>query len=339
MNCCWIACIIVISIIGIAIISSVLGWPWILKTCPFQLSPMPEIIEGYIPTNISFSSCMANWRDHRLMNHIHSDLHIFLGDNIYGDDYNYEFEYVKPDFLWWVQLPTHIVAYYELLYRKLSCRKSFQDLVKRVPLIVSTWDDHDYGSDDELINNTMKQEAKRMFVKFWNLNQARKNVTGIYGSYKFTNQSSSVLLILPDLRFSTSNERLFDQEQWSWLTGLLQQNKDSSIILCMSVPVRGLLRIYPEETRALLSMLNKSTTVIISGDPHVPSITHLPYGHIDITSSPLAMVGISKHEYTVCNNSCSVINNQDNYGLINLHENTVTIMSEEGPLLQTRIMT
>ena len=113
MNCCWIACIIVISIIGIAIISSVLGWPWILKTCPFQLSPMPEIIEGYIPTNISFSSCMANWREHRLMNHIHSDLHIFLGDNIYGDDYNYEFEYVKPDFLWWVQLPTHIVAYYE----------------------------------------------------------------------------------------------------------------------------------------------------------------------------------------------------------------------------------
>ena len=103
--------------------------------------------------------------------------------------------------------------------------------------------------------------------------------------------------------------------------------------------MQGLLRIYPEETKALLSMLNKSTTVIISGDPHVPSITHLPYGHIDITSSPLAMVGVSKHEYRVCTNSCSVINNQDNYGLINLHEKTASIMSDEGVLLQTQILT
>ena len=317
---------------------SLLTWPWLIHSCHFALEQTPEVIEGYMPTNISFSSCMGNWQDHRLMDRIHSDVHIFLGDSVYGDDYSYEFDAVKPDWLTFFRLPTHLVPYYALLYRQLSCRKTFRDLFHRVPFVLSIWDDHDYGKDDEKWTNPMKEKSKRMFERFWKLNSKRQEVAGVYGSYEFRDSGASLLIVLPDLHFSTTKERLFDHGQWEWLKALLARHTHSTVILGLSTPLHALRDLYRYEIDVVLAMLNHSNSVIVSGDPHVPSIVHHHSGHVELISSPLALVGPSKPEFTLCSSNCTVHYNQDNYGVVSLRDKTGVILSENGPLLQAHIL-
>jgi hypothetical protein len=320
-----------------ALILSVIFCPWLLVECTFEAAQVPELIEDYTPRRISFSSCMGNWVDHSLMHHIESDVHIFLGDSIYGDDYNYEFEDQKARWLSFLKLPTHVSLYYKLMYRKLSCRHSFKSLFLRVPYVLAVWDDHDYGSDDETSSNPMKQHSRQMFQAFWKLNTQRRGVSGVYGSYEFRNAGRSVLVVLPDLHYATNPTRLFDVQQWEWLTALLTRHAHATIIVGMSTPISGLRSKYPEEIDTLLSMLNPSKSVIISGDPHAPFLVHLPGGHIDITSSPLAMVGSAPAQYAICYTNCTIDKNQDNYGLIDLQNSVGFIMSAQGPLLQAKL--
>ena len=337
ISCCT-CCALTVLLIIIFFMFSPLIWPWLVFSCNFTLDETPAVVEGYMPSKISFSSCMGNWEDHSLMNQIHSDVHIFLGDSVYGDDYNYEFEAVKPDWLSFFKFPTHVVSYYALMYRKLSCRKPFRDLLVRTPYVLSIWNDHDYGIDDEICTNPMKAKSELMFEEFWQLNIERRNVMGVYGSYEFKKSGASLLIVLLDLHFSTTRVRLFDLEQWEWLTALLAQHKNSTIIMGMSTPMNALYNLYPEEIRAVLSMLNHSKSVIVAGDPHVPSIVRYSTGHVEIISSPLAMVGsASELEFSFCNGNCTVHKNQDNYGMINLQQGVGTVMSMHGPLLQTHI--
>jgi hypothetical protein len=336
--CTCAACCKTVSVaLLLALISVVLLHPWLLSGCAFKATQLPEVIDGYIPRRISFSSCMGNWADHSLMHHIDSDVHIFLGDSIYGDDYNFEFEEDKPEWLSFLKLPVHLSLYYALMYQKLSCRSSFKSLYLRVPYVLSIWDDHDYGCDDEISSNPMKQQSKRMFREFWKLNSQRRGVSGVHGSYEFRNAGSSVLVVLPDLHFSTTHTRLFDEQQWEWLTSLLAHHAHATIIMGMSTPLSALSSRYPTEIEALLAMLNPLKSVIISGDPHVPSLVFLKSGHIDITSSPLAMVGPAPAQFAVCHTNCTIDKNQDNYGLLDLENSTGMIMSAHGPLLQAKI--
>ena len=330
-------CISFAVVLIILFINLFLFYPWLFKPCAFFLRETPSVIEGYMPKRISFSSCMGNWKDHALMNNINSDLHIFLGDSIYGDDYNYEFEAVKPQWLSFFKLPTHLVQYYEAMYRKLSCRRSFQNLLRRTIFVLSIWDDHDYGADDETSANPMKETSKKMFCSFWKLNNERQNVKGVYGSYEFKESNVSLLIILPDIHFTTTSKRLFDPEQWGWLVGLLGQHNHSKVIMGMSSPITALRAKYTSEIDTLLTMMDNSNSVIISGDPHVPSIVRFPSGHTEITSSPLAMVGTARPEFTFCSDNCTVINNQDNYGLIDLRERVGMISSKQGVILKTQI--
>jgi hypothetical protein len=339
-RCCTCAtlCKTVSVILLLTLMLLVLAFPWLLVGCTFEATQVPEIIEGYTPRRISFSSCMGNWVDHSLMHHIESDVHIFLGDSIYGDDYNYEFEDRKPGWLSFFKLPVHVSLYYKLMYRKLSCRHSFKSLFLRVPYVLSIWDDHDYGIDDETSSNPMKHHSRQMFQEFWKLNAQRsRNVSGVYGSYEFRNAGRSVLVVLPDLHYATNPTRLFDVQQWGWLTALLARHTHATIIVGMSTPIGGLRNKYPDEINTLLSMLNPSKSVIISGDPHVPFMVHLPSGHIDITSSPLAMVGSAPAQYAICHTNCTIEKNQDNYGLIDLQTSVGLIMSAQGPLLQAKL--
>lgn len=330
---CPAVCVFVLCALLLLIVTN----PWLLCACTLHGTQLPEIIDGFLPRRISFSSCMGNWIDHSLMNKIDSDVHIFLGDSIYGDDYSYEFEDWRPKWLSFIKLPVHLSWYYALLYQKLSCRQSFKSLFHRVPYILSVWDDHDYGCDDETISNPMKQRSKQMFQEFWKLNSQRRNVKGVYGSYQFRQANLSVLVVLPDLHYSTNASRLFDTEQWEWLSSLLLFHRNNTIILGLSTPMSGLWDRYPKEVDDLLAMLDPSRSVVISGDPHVPFLVYFSSGHIDITSSPLAMLGNAPAQIKVCHTNCTVDQNQDNYGLLDLQDKTGVIMSADGPLLKAKI--
>lgn len=332
--CCLTATAVAILITGTALLIVYVFLPWVFVTCSFKLATVNTYTYNYYPKIVTFSSCMGNWLEHDIMNEIKSDMHIFLGDSIYTDDYAYEL----PAITRFLNLPRHILPYYEMMYRKLSCRSTFRGLLDRTKYVLATWDDHDYGADDELNSNPVKHQSKEMFTDFWKLNMDRRKVHGLYGSYKFQDLNNSMLFIIPDLKFSSSKIKLFAEDQWQWLKKILDTSiTDNTVILCMSTPITELIKTYHEEVDFLLTKLNASHTVILAGDPHWPSIQTLPYGHIEIISSPLSMVGKSIHEHTMCNKTCSIQNNQDNYGMIDFTTNTAKIIGRAGVLLEIKL--
>lgn len=343
-HCCLYCCVVMLIFAVACFIAIAILFPWVITQCSFASYQVPDTITGFMPQRISFSSCMNNWCDHSLMNNIKSDVHVFLGDNIYGDDYSYNFiDSVPIQSTNFITLPTHFIPYYKLMYNKLSCRATFQRFMQRTPYVLSIWDDHDYGSDDEKSENPVKYKTKRMFLDFWNVNNKRNEVSGVYGSYLFydeRNQDDKVLFILPDLHFMSTNARIFDDEQTDWLKSTIDSvahEKSTRVIMCFSTPVSFLMHKYPVETDWLLQLLNSSSTVFVSGDPHHPSIEYLPYGHIEIISSPLEMcLSDVEVQMQTCNQSCSARKSQNNFGMLDLKSNVASIVGAFGDIITTQ---
>lgn len=275
------------------------------------------------------------------MANISSEVHLFLGDSIYGDDYDYELRDRYPQLHGFLKPPVHVWSYYELMYRKLSCRSTFQSLVRRTKYVLSIWDDHDYGTDDEGGSNPMKYHSRGMFSNFWRLNEVRRrsNQQGIYGSYTFKGRSNSksIVMILPDLKWDLNADTLVSDEQWGWLQYTIDVHSSSKIIMGLSNPFSSINNSHPLAASRLLGMFQNKRVVIVSGDPHTPFITRLSDSLVDITSSPLAQLIGHESEHHKCSSSCSVKNNQNNYGMLDLSKNKGYVMGKDGILLETDI--
>ena len=167
-----------------------------------------------------------------------------LGDNIYADTYDmevlaaeYERQWSHPDF----------------------------ELVRRTCPIVGTWDDHDYGTNDDGLDNPKKEEARQIFLQVFEepADSPRWNHQGVYTSYLFGEEPRRVQLILLDTRFNRSAlnrlsdeefevlnavtgqgpykqspepARILGEEQWRWLEEQLQVPAEIRLI-GSSIPV------------------------------------------------------------------------------------------------------
>lgn len=328
--CCY--CMWITYIVFILLTITLLCFcPWLFMQCSVDFHTVPPRIHDFSPNTISFSSCMNNWGEHLLMDNINAPVHVFLGDSIYGDDYRYTFLDSKPNSA--LTLPEHMIWYYRLMYNKLSCRYTFQKMAQRTSYMLSIWDDHDYGSDDELEQNRIKAVTKAMFVKFWRLHESRHTVTGVYGSYEFDN----VLIILPDLHFSSNNMCVFSEEQWAWLQTMAVTAHTKLTVVGMSTPITSLIQKYPIEITKFLALFNHTTTVFVAGDPHSPSIHYLPQNHIEVVSSPLDQNLHADSPLIVCNTTCATKQPQNNFAVLDLVAKTATVYGENGPILYTRI--
>ena len=320
--------VLLLSVAGVLLYFSV----WLFATCKYDVQPLNKTIY-FNPKSIAFGSCQDNWIDHKIINQIDTDVFIYLGDNIYGDD--------------WIEVvswfPKHWLWYRKILYNKLSCRRSFQRLVRRTPYILSTWDDHDYGANDDAYSNPVKVESREMFLDFWKIHETseRRRGDGIHGSHWFISDRQSILIILLDMRWfnGVSENTVLGEKQLDWIGTELNSNPAPDlIVVASSLPyASNCSDNFKGDRQRLTDLLSPFRTIFLSGDVHMAGIYMSPDGVLDVTSSPLAMTyPWSNPQAPADDRSCGATGDKlfvDNYGYLNLKTKTAYIHGVDGSVL------
>ena len=257
---------------------------------------------------IAFGSCISQDEEQPIWNSIideNSDMFIFMGDNVYGDNkYNGKTEKLKK------------------AYKKQKKKIPF-DQLKQSNEIFATWDDHDYGKNDGGSEYTFKEESKELFLDFWEIpkNDPRRDREGIYFETKKNINNSIVQFIFLDTRYfrsplkptdnwgapykerflkdRNSSKTFLGKEQWKWLSKILDEKVDLRIIIS-SIQViadgHGFEKWgnFPLEREKLYNLIDKKevkNVIFLSGDRHVGGIykdkTKLGTEIYEITSSSL----------------------------------------------------
>lgn len=89
-------------------------------------------------------------------------------------------------------------------YRLLGIKPEVRRVREAVPEVAATWDDHDYGRNDNGASYAYKDEARELFLSFWRGGEgavdARAGEPGVYEARTFGSGASRVQLLLLDLR-------------------------------------------------------------------------------------------------------------------------------------------
>ncbi|MGK0363469.1 MAG: alkaline phosphatase D [Saprospiraceae bacterium] len=246
-------------------------------------------------TKIAFGSCGREYEPLPIFNRIiehEPDMFIFLGDNIYGD--------------------TKIMDTLRAKYARLEAKESFQNLIQNTE-ILATWDDHDFGWNDAGREYEFKEEAKEIFLDFFNESDtsSRRKHRGIYHSYDYTIGDKKLQVILLDNRtfrdklkpyngefdddrrysfyrtdyapHTTPDSTFLGQQQWEWLD--LQLQKPADIRLIGSGSQFGIewngyeaWANYPHEQQKMLDLIKKNKAngvIFLTGDVHYSEISKL----------------------------------------------------------------
>lgn len=245
-------------------------------------------------SKIAFGSCGHQDKPLTIFKTIvqHSpDLFIFMGDNIYGD--------------------TDKMHVLKKKYKKLAKNENFKLLQKSTP-IIATWDDHDYGFDDDGRHFPKKEKAKKVFLKFFHEPKCseRRTHEGIYTSYFYKVDGKILQIILLDNRtfrdnllpydgslrgdtnyrytldyspYKTTDSTMLGEMQWKWLENELKKPADIRII-GSSTQFATQYNGYeawanmPHEQKRMLELI-KSTQAkgvfFISGDVHYSELSKM----------------------------------------------------------------
>ena len=217
---------------------------------------------------------------------------LWLGDNVYADVI--DGKYIKKD------LPKNA---FEQAYEKLGKSEGVATLQKLSrDHILATWDDHDYGRNEEGKNWDRKRDAKEAFVKFWG---GKEESDGVYSSRDFGPEGQRVRVILLDTRFNRDDPGpsgdILGSRQWKWLEEELKRPGARLVVIGSSIQV------LPEQHRfekwanfpkakerlwKTLKDAGSQGVIFVSGDRHHAEISRLgenPLGYplYDVTSSGL----------------------------------------------------
>ncbi len=261
-------------------------------------------------TRIAFGSCANQDLAQPIWDAVleyRPELFIFAGDNVYGD--------LTPG-----AAGTPLAE----AYAKALTVPGYRAIRERVP-VLATWDDHDYGQNDAGGDFPHKEQAKALFLDFWQVaeNDPRRAREGIYHSVIHGPEGMRLQVILLDTRSFRSPLTPTDQRdapgkerylpdpdpaktmlgdaQWAWLRAQLLQPAELRLIVS-SVQVlaegHGWERWgnLPHERARLLALLAETGAegvILLSGDRHVGGLYHepaaAPHGLYEITSSGLNM--------------------------------------------------
>ena len=238
-----------------------------------------------------------------------SDVFIFMGDNVYGDD-----------------KITGKLDKLSKAYKKQKTKIPFAQL-KETNEVYAIWDDHDYGKNDGGADYQYKKEAKNLFLDFWNisLNDPRRNREGIYFETKKVTKKGLLQIIFLDTRYFRSslkqtdergapgkerylpdnspNKTLLGKDQWEWLSNKLDENADIRIIASSIQIIAeghgfekwGNLPREKEKLYNLIDSKNINDVIFLSGDRHAGGIykdkTTKGTKLYEITSSSLNLPG------------------------------------------------
>ncbi|MCB1319320.1 MAG: alkaline phosphatase family protein, partial [Leptospiraceae bacterium] len=155
------------------------------------------------------------------------DMFLWLGDNIYGD--------------------TTDMTAMRASYESKKQTASYERFLRAEIPVLATWDDHDYGENNQGRYYTRRAESQQEFARHFDLpadDPRRRHQEGVYNARLFParNGSASVHVILLDGRYHRSptfnqygacegNASSFlGSEQWDWLMRELRRPADIKII-------------------------------------------------------------------------------------------------------------
>ena len=130
------------------------------------------------------------------------DIMVWMGDNVYAD--------TRDD-----------ISFIEKCYKRMASQTSFQKLREDVPFVV-TWDDHDFGLNNEGKNYGLKDESRKLFRKFWEMEDfIPADRQGIFHARYFGEGDTRLQLIMLDTRYNRDDEGddsdTLGEPQWKWL--------------------------------------------------------------------------------------------------------------------------
>lgn len=246
-------------------------------------------------TKIAFGSCGdQDWPQPVLTLAANNkpDAFVFLGDNIYGDTKN-------MDTL-------------ENKYKRWQAQPDFKRLDSATK-IFATWDDHDYGWNDDGRHYAFKAQSKELFMKYFKVpaeSEIRKH-EGIYHTEYIKSGDKTVQLLLLDVRTFRDNLRFYKKgdslprkeyfytpdytpqpspdstllgaAQWKWLETELQKPADLRLICSgsqFSIEYNGYeaWANFPHEQKKMLELIKKTQAngvLFLTGDVHYAEISKL----------------------------------------------------------------
>lgn len=234
---------------------------------------------------------------------IRPDAWLWLGDVMYAD--NPRPTGVNPEARARVVLDRQVELY--RLQHDIPAYKQLCDTVR----VLGTWDDHDYGINDDGANFVGREESQRNFLDFYRepAESPRRWRPGIYASHRFGPHNRTVQIIILDTRYFRSPLRsesrpqsprvdgirgtylpgdnpadtLLGEAQWQWLEATLRQPADVRFILSSIQVIADDHRFekwgnFPHERRRLFTLIRETGAegvVFLSGDRHTGELSRL----------------------------------------------------------------
>ena len=291
---------------------------------------------------IGFGSCLKQNKDMPIFEAIKSDsfdIFLMLGDNVYGDSQTEDLKELKS------------------AYKKQ--KENFNNMGLNLPF-EAIWDDHDYGLNDGGKNYPFKEQAKELFLDFWDipLDDVRRSRKGLYYDLLKSADEKDVHIIFLDTRTfrdklmptddrgAPGKERyipnldrsltMLGEDQWNWLRKKLAEPSDYKIIVT-SIQFLAIGHGWeswnnlPHERERLMNMIDNSgldNIVVLSGDRHRGGLYQLKTNNgktiTEITSSSLNSAFPNAEEAGPLRIGGTFVD--ENYGALYIHttENKMT---------------
>lgn len=222
--------------------------------------------EGYERSSGGYG---ANYHICRIIDSIHPDVMLWLGDNVYLRE---------PD---WGSRSGMLKR-----YSHTRALPELQPLLARTAHY-ATWDDHDYGPNDADRGWHLKDDARDVFRLFWPNPSCGLRGQGITAQFSM----ADVDVFLLDDRWWRSADKRMDQprtmigqEQFDWLLDALHASTATFKIIALGSQVltdnlrKECYSRMPEERQRLLDALENSGIngiVMVSGDIHASELSRL----------------------------------------------------------------
>lgn len=291
-------------------------------------------------STIAFGSCNMQVLSQNYWNAIRElepELWIWGGDNIYADKLSMKMR--------------------ESEYHRQKKAPQYAKFAEAA-MIIGTWDDHDYASDNMGKNFADKVESQRMALDFLDepSSSARRTQEGLYTSYYFGDSTHLTKVILLDERYFRDDpgptSDVLGAAQWKWLERELIENPAELTLLMSSSQIfpdehdGDTWAQYPLAREKMVDLLREAhgKILVLSGDRHSAEISQIPIapGHTiyEFTASGLthARWGSTKNRFRV-----GPFWKKKNFGILKLNWNkypvevTMEVHADSGEVVYTHV--
>ncbi|MCB9073478.1 MAG: alkaline phosphatase family protein [Bdellovibrionaceae bacterium] len=199
----------------------------------------------------------------------------------------------------------------QLIWQRYQETRLHLDLYKMKNLIptFSTWDDHDYGSNNADRNFAYKNQSKRIFENFFPTKES-VNIERGPGVSSFVQIGKNNFVLFDDRYFRSESNKTpgdthFGAEQEQWFFSLLKKKKGLFWLISGDQFFGGHHTFesyqgnHPKSFEHFLQKIKQSKKMVlfISGDRHIAELMRIPKKYLGFTTYELTSSGLHAHMY------------------------------------------